>query len=453
MMKINCTAGGICKNIESTNWFFIAAVSFRLLLDVSYLHFINPVFKSAGFLLDIYTFKYIESWLLYIALVVAFPKRLKKVSDYLMVFLLFSFLSPLLSFYGMSNANREHLYIVLLGVALILIFKNGRPIKLPTIKGGRNIAKNISWASVLLVTVWMIQSGGLNYFNLDIARVYEFRSNVSDIINQGLMGYLNMWATKVFGPFLLAIALWRKKYFIAFVVFCLHILWFGISSHKSILFYPLVVTFVWVWFRSSKALVLIPIGMSIVVGISFIAYLAIDDIWLGSLFIRRVFFVPSFLTFTYYDFFSQNQFVYWSSSLTSSFIDYPYEFNPARLVGEYLGTDANANNSFLATGYMHAGIAGIIFYGILAGLLFRLIDSVSNKGIPPWLAVSTIIIPSQSLLTNADLLTSILTHGIGIAVIVLFLYRSPNRKRIHYEQPLQNRNANQNKLTTMDSSF
>jgi len=175
-------------------------------------------------------------------------------------------------------------------------------------------------------------------------------------------------------------------------------------------------------------LALIPIIFATLVLLSFLLYLVIDDIWLGSLFIRRVFFVPPFLTFTYYEFFTLNEFVFWSSSITSLFIDYPYELDPAKEIGVYMGAEGvHANASFLATGYMHAGIPGIIFYGIFVGLLFRLIDSLSVKGVPPWVGVASIIIPMQSLITSADLPTALLTHGVGLSIIILFLLRSAGR--------------------------
>ena len=111
-------------------------------------------------------------------------------------------------------------------------------------------------------------------------------------------------------------------------------------------------------------------------------------------------------------------------------MDYPYDVNPAALIGRYMGTDSHANNSFLATGYMHAGLAGIVLYGVVVGLLFRVIDSLANNGLPPWVAVAAIIVPSQSLLVGADLPTAILTHGIGISIVILFLLRSSASKQI-----------------------
>ena len=147
------------------------------------------------------------------------------------------------------------------------------------------------------------------------------------------------------------------------------------------------------------------------------------------MFIRRAFFVPAKLTFDYYDFFSSNPLVYWSSSITSSFIDYPYSTNTALLMGEYLGdSTTSANNSFLSTGYMHAGVPGMIFYGLFVGFLFRLVDALAKCRLPVWVSVSVIIIPSQALLTSSDLPTALLTQGFGISLFLLFLLRTLSKK-------------------------
>ena len=415
---------GFFQTLESTKWFLISAFLFRFFLEISYRQFVNPLYEYAGFKLDVDIFKYVESLLIYIIIVCSFPAKLTKASDYLMVYLLFSFLAPLLVYYGLSNSSRSHLYIVLLGVAMIVIFRNGRPINLPVVKEGRQIAVGFMLFGAALVTLWMFLSGGLGYFNLDLSRVYEFRQDVGALINQGPMGYVNIWTTKVFGPFLLALSLWRKNVFFVVLILSLHLIWFGITSHKAVLFCPMLIIFLWLWFRSYKALALIPICLSLVIMISLAAYFIVDDIMLGSLFVRRTFFVPSTLTFVYYDFFSSNPLVYWSESITSSFIDYPYHMSAPRIIGQHLGTLSHANNSFLSTGYMHAGVPGVILYGVLTGFIFRVFDSLSDKGVPPWVAVAIVIVPGKSLITDTDLPTALLTHGFGIALVLLFLYRS-----------------------------
>ena len=131
---------GFFQTLESTKWFLISALLFRFFLELSYRQFVNPLYEYAGFKLDVDIFKYVESLAIYIIIVCSFPTKLTKASDYLMVYLLFSFIAPLLVYYGLTNSSRGHLYIVLLGVALIVIFKNGRPINLPVVKEGRQIA-------------------------------------------------------------------------------------------------------------------------------------------------------------------------------------------------------------------------------------------------------------------------------------------------------------------------
>ena len=61
---------------------------------------------------------------------------------------------------------------------------------------------------------------------------------------------------------------------------------------------------------------------------------------------------------------------------------------------------------------MHLGALGIIVYSVLVGFLFKIIDSISNRGMPVVIATSVLIIPILTLITSADLPTALLTHGI-----------------------------------------
>lgn len=410
--------------IETLKIYLLSAVIFRIILEISCCIFIGKInvhYIDFGFNINVYPLKYIESWVVYMVLVYCFPRQLEKPSDFLMCWWLFMYISPLTITYGLLNQSREHLYIMLLGVLFVWSFRRGSPIKLPIVRGGQRLALAISLAGTIVVTIWMLTSGSLAYFNINFSRVYEFRTEVGNIINQGSMAYVNIWAAKVFGPLLLAYSLWYKKYFIAFCVFAVHFFWFGISSHKSYLFFPLIIVFVHVMFRNSRALVILPVTLAMIVIVCLLLHNFFDYDFASNLFIRRVFFIPTFLTFSYYDYFSQNEFIYWSNSILKKFLTYPYHLTPSYRIGDYIGTGAHANNSFLATGYMHAGIPGIIFYGICVGLLFRLLDSIAFGNMPIWFAVTAIIVPCSSLLISADLFTALLSHGVGLAVILLYL--------------------------------
>ena len=135
-------------------------------------------------------------------------------------------------------------------------------------------------------------------------------------------------------------------------------------------------------------------------------------------------FVPSYLTFIYYEFFSTENFIYWSNSFTSNFVEYPYDANPAKIIGKYLDTNDHANTSFLATGFMHAGIFGIILYSLIFVIILRIIDIQNFNKNDIWINIAITFIPLHTLITSADLTTALITHGIIFSIIFLLLYEN-----------------------------
>jgi hypothetical protein len=427
------------RAMASRGAFFVLGVFFRLSLEFGYWIFVNPIYSYAGFPWELTIIKYVESWFIFVFLVAFAPSKLSKPSDFFINVLLFGLMIPLLSFYGLADQSRQHLYIVILGYVLVAVFRSGRPLRFPVLREGRIIAFLFVGAGVVGVSAWFVASGGISFFNLDLTQVYQYRRAAGAVISAGPMGYVNTWAWKVFGPVLLAIALWKKKYWMAIFVIGIHVFWFGVSAHKSVLFYPLLVVCIWFWFTRSNALGIVPLGSMMVILLTLLIFYLFDYILPASLFVRRVFYVIANNTFDYYEFFSNNPLVWWSnSSVSLGLLDYPYDIGPAKLIGRWRGTESHVNNTFLSTGFMHAGILGVVIYGILAGLLFRLIDSFATKGVPVWLVLAVLIVPSRSMLLSADLPTSLLTHGIGVGIIILFLVRRSAAKRpFHADAPVR----------------
>lgn len=200
----------------------------------------------------------------------------------------------------------------------------------------------------------------------------------------------------------------------------MQIFFFGITSHKATLFYPGLALMVYAFFRSNDKLKLVPLAYFGILVLSYVFSSASGSLLYVSLIVRRVFFTIANNTFDYYTFFSQNPKVYWSNGIFSAFVKYPYDLDPAKVIGAWRFTESNVNNTFLSTGYMQAGIWGVLFYAILCGLLFRLIDQLSKKT-PIWFALAIGIAPMFSLITSADLFTALLTHGVAVSCLMLWL--------------------------------
>ena len=154
----------------------------------------------------------------------------------------------------------------------------------------------------------------------------------------------------------------------------------------------------------------------------------LDVKYASSLIIRRLLMVPAHLNFTYLEFFSNNEFVYWSNGILKNFFDNPYDFNIANIIGAYLGQqDMAANTGFIASGYANAGYLGITIYTIMAIVLFNLINKLSENN-DKYFVMAIIFPVILTLFTSSDLLTTLLTHGLFIAIIVLWLFDNKNYK-------------------------
>ena len=293
------------------------------------------------------------------------------------------------------------------------------------VKDGRKIAISISFLFVVFLVVWYIYSGVR--LNIDFSQVYDFRAENAEVAARGVLSYTNNWTYQIFNIFLMAFCLFYRKYIWFILFFLVQILFYAASTHKSVFFLPFLLLGIWFYFKKTSSLTVLPITFSILIISTLLSYFMFNDLWLSSLFSRRVFYVPANLTFVYFDFFSVNPKVFWSNSVLSAFISYPYApgISLSRVVGAYLGNpNMGANNGFVASGYAHAGLYGVFIYSCIVGIILRLINDITDKLLPVWLAVALVIVPLRSLLISSDLLTVILTHGLIVAIILLFLSRS-----------------------------
>lgn len=420
-------AGSGDRRLKKQSIFVFSGLLLWSTLELAYRAYIVPNYEYAGFIIDFSMPKYGEGLLIYILLLLSSPYRWIRPSDFFVNLLLFGLVAPLLVYYALTNQPRYDLYFMVLAYVIIVFVRRAPRIAVPVIKKGPILAYAILIAGVVSISTWLFLTGFSRPLSFDLLKVYEYRAGADAALNQGFMAYLNNWCYKVFGPSLLAIALWKRIYWLAGILCFMHLFWFGVSQHKSVLFFPLLVIFIYTFRRTLDALCVVPLAIAAIVLLSLTLSVYFDSMMLASLIVRRVFFVTANNVFYYYEFFSQNGFVYWSNSVFATFLDYPYDLPPAKIIGMARGLESHANTSFIATGYMHAGILGVGVYAVVVGLLFRLIDALASKAIPAWLVAAVLITPMLSLFIGADLFAAMLTHGMLVALLILLLLRKSTR--------------------------
>ncbi|MNK55090.1 hypothetical protein D3C87_740920 [compost metagenome] len=412
------------KLLDGKSVLLASGIALRAFLEVGYVYFIHPLYEYSGFGLKFAPEKYLESWVAYLLILLGAPAVLKRPSDFLITILIVGLIAPAAVLYPYLDKERYYFYLLVASFFIINLTRKGRLFKVKVIEKGPKKIIVFCWFLAVVVSLWYVISGGFQYFNLDLSKVYDFRRDSAEATDVGLMAYVNGWAPKVAGPALLTFYLWKRKYLVAAAVVLLHIFWFGVSAHKSVLFTPLLVLFLWKWFDRTKSLSFVYIGLTLItVGVLIPYFFDEERIVLASLFLRRVYFVVAQLVFSYMEFFSVNEKIFWSNSFLSGFINYPYSAPPPIIIGSEMGSDAYANVSFIGAGYMHAGSVGVVVYAFAVGLIFKMVDSIANKRLPLWVSVSIVLISSWSLLLSTDLPTAILTHGLALALLILLFIR------------------------------
>jgi len=399
----------------------IVALLIKLLLDYAYVSFVSPVFDYAGFSYVFALDKYVLGWMLYLTgyLLLYFKRHLYIAEIYLMLFLLF--VLPNIVFFSFADKKFIDLLTICTPFFVIMLFTYNWKGDLISVSKGKVAILGVSFIAVFSVILhFYLATGGEMVLNF--TDEYAFREKFDTLSTRGIFGYLNNWVAYVFVSVIFSWSLDNKKILIATLSIGVVLMLFALSGHKGVLQSIFLVSFFYVAFQFKERRSLILLGFLSLILLVIILTEYFSNIFVGSLIIRRLLFVPAHLNFVYLEFFSQNEFVYWSNGILSGILDYPYHVRPVELIGQYLGYEyMAANTGFTATGFMHAGYPGVLIYTLIATVLLNIINAL-GKSTHKYFVMSLTFIPLSILFRSSDLLTAILTHGIVVSIVALWLY-------------------------------
>lgn len=408
----------------------LAACVFRVSLDVSYYFYVSWDFSGDGFLWNPSHIRYLESIgaLLLSALIV--PRCSMRTTDFLVLVFFVLCVVPITSYYALMGGDRIWFWIL---VSQFFVFRYSilllpdRKIgvyRCPSLSFSISPALGCSLAIILAVALHVAINGKPHLFSFSLQKVYQHREIASAVLEQGIWGYLVNWASKVCAIYVTIDGFRRKNWALVFLgVGCAFAL-YGVFAHKSTILALAAagaVWFVWPVIRLCSAILVYSVAA--LLAIFFIIAPLLEINWLQSVLVRRLFFIPARLNFIYFDFFSNFDPLYFSNGILRSFFQYPFDKPYPLLVGEYSGiggAGTYANGGFIATGFMQLGWFGVVIYPMLAALVSKVVD---------WIAVSedcrffvaVCFFPFAVMFTSSDLPTSLMTHGIGLVVLLLLV--------------------------------
>lgn len=395
---------------------------FKVLLDLLYIYFVNPIYEYMGFTLDLNLIKLLESYLFCILIFFLLPVGEKTPSAVGLKLLFLLMIVPTSTIYALKNESRAFFYFFLAGFFITLLIIRTLPtVNIKKIKNKYALFFIIGVNTILVYTILIKLNGIPTFQALHFSDIYEIRENYK--VGPSFMRYLFIWQAKILNCFLIALAWHNKRYFRLLILMGLPLLIFLFSGHKFFLVLPFL--YIWIIFAAQRQKIfrLTAIALIALLCLSFCLYHWGYGIRMATTVIRRSLLIPPLVSFFYYDFFSTNKLVYLSNSpLGSPFLKNPYEMHIPNMMGMlYLNNpDVNMNTGYLADAYMHFGFPGILLFSVILGIILRITDSLVKKNNAP-LTLAIASVPLTSLI-NSGLFTSLFTHGILLSMLILWLY-------------------------------
>jgi len=280
----------------------------------------------------------------------------------------------------------------------------------------------------MTLAVWYY--GGFR-LDLGLTDIYARRRAAREIVSQqSFANYLKGNVASAFQPYAFALGIvLRSGWLIGASVFA-GLVVFSLEGSKTSALIPffLVAMLPLLSRYRGKFGVLMPALCVILVVAAYFSFMATRLFHIPTLTTWRLFQVKGLLSSFYFEYFSSHQPTLLGDGILQPFVGRTYELATPRLIGEaYFGSDeTNSNANIWASAFGDFGLIGIPFASVVAGIVFRIMDSLAaNRGflVPAFMAAFLGMKWSDTAID-----TAMLSHGVLATLILLYLMPSTDRQ-------------------------
>ena len=418
---------------------FACALLFKLALDFSF----NKFLVGAGYA---YRFSFHFDPLRYAlglgwctVLFWSIDHSARKASTFLLAMLYLLEIIPVTTIYSLEGGSHIYYHSVCIAFFLCEMMVRSSP---ATIRFRRNrifssIMVSCFAAAVLLLLLILIQENGLPSLTaLNIYKVYEMRASGAFHLSK-YANYLLTWATNVFLPILITLALLKNHWFSAILMCGILLLIYLYTGQKTFLgVIPLLIVFV-PWSKRenfyNEFFACFCIGFSMLILLRWISPV-LQSVFSAAydLLCRRSMLLPAQNKFIYYDYFSTRPrlglygaFPQWLVSIPDPLqgVDYGYDISAIY----YNRPNMNSNTGFLAEGYMRFGYIGIFLLLQLLAVLLRMVDGFQLRA-GYAMTVGVFLYPIF-VLADGHLFDSLILGPWMILVIFMLFYQGAIKRK------------------------
>lgn len=360
----------------------IILILFKYLLDYCYVHIQADVFGYVGYTLDIMPDRTVMAWV--ITIFSYYLLRYKDSNIYSLFVYIIYFVSivPFIVLY--QYCSKVELWMVLLQVASLLFMRvllvDNKQSVHNSVKSGykylvrydnRKFRKGLFVFLSLYFIALFAKCGVPTLESMLFENVYDTRADANFSL---LMVIVQNFTCRIIIPLVLLIAIEEKRWLAVTFVSFIQIYTFAVTGFKTFLFIPLLM----IGLRAMPSLNLkniIVLGLTgiLVLGLAF--YKITENGMLSAIFSDRIFFLPAYIKYCYFDYFSANEFVYYSQNSIAKILGVHSNYDT--LVSYMIGNlyfdkpEMMTNTGYMADAYSNLGVFGIFLMSVILAVVIR----------------------------------------------------------------------------------
>lgn len=422
----------------------LGVLIFKILLELAYIYCVSPNWINLQFY---YTPNWISCALscLYCTLIAwVIPEDESRMSVLVCQFFLLTSVVPFYVFYWTNDESSWFAFLVFVMI-MVMFWLANRPGEGWVIKefASRDVASMFLWiifVGYVLSAIWIcIKQGGIDLRALSFVDAYEIREEGTSL--NMIEEYLLQWVAKAMTPFFMAYFLMHKRYIMCGICVLIQVVVYFTFGHKAFLFSVALFVMLFVltkWFRKIRLMYSLTFGCMAAatflygIGVNLKVFWLVA--WQGTM---RLFIEPAKNKFWYYEFFKEREKLFFSEGIIGKLfsMEYPYEHPIGFVVNDYFmqgSSWSNSNTGVIGDAYSQMGEFGMLFCGILLGLLICVTERVSTHIPAPYkMALFSYICIT---LNDNPLQTTLLTGGWIVMLLLMLLLNS----ELHNEQKIDN---------------
>ena len=402
-------------------------IAYYIIISMVYIFWLSPAYSYQGFQLSMSAGCLLFGSLIMLIASFCVATLIERdgISDTILTLVVLLYFYPQMVLYSFGlNDTKYFLYVIFYMFSLLLVNRY-----FPVSPNKVQIKERANLFEVVLVILGLsmiLISGTFAGFRIsfDLSDYYEYRFEVREMAMPTIIKYVLNWARTLLPIGFTYALVKRKKRLILFTAIA-QVLCFSFDGKKSALFMFILAFVVSLIFRSSYRKKM-PFFMSILGLLVFLeSAVRAGESFVGKHILRRMMFVPPYLGWAYFDFFSTNELDYLKSSILR-WVGFKSTYSESipRLIGRmyYLSSSSgavNANTGLCGDAFSNFGWWSLLFYPLMNILIFKIIGKYS-AGLDERLQIIISLTVAYTFLSGS-FFSVLLTNGILLLVVLLIL--------------------------------